>query len=115
MTYTFKLAKRMAIIWQQAVTILRFTFCCLLALVSWYKEINTRHDVRLGLGFLSVVIGDIKVRRLELQHPELRRQRLRNHPRRRVSDKHPVQEFHHPWHPMIWQFVFVGIVRVTGD
>jgi hypothetical protein len=106
MTYTFKLAKRMAIIWLQVSAVLRFASCCLVALVSWYKNLERHRGLQLALGLFSVLTGEVTVRRIVCN---------RRNPGRRVGDRHPVQEFRHPWRPLVWQFVFVGIVRVAGD
>jgi hypothetical protein len=115
MTYTFKLAKRMAIIWLQVSAVLRFASCCLVALVSWYKNLERHRGLQLALGLFSVLTGEVTVRRIVLQETDRRRVCNRRNPGRRVGDRHPVQEFRHPWRPLVWQFVFVGIVRVAGD
>jgi hypothetical protein len=112
-TYTFKLSKRMSIIWRSATWI---PFLVALTLLATLPPLSYRINLSvLWLSVAKLLAGKVRINRLVLSHGNGRTRTRRVYGGRRISDHHPAWELSAPSGGAIWLFVFVGFTRVFSS
>ena len=110
MTYTFKLSRRLSVMWRKTGWLLILGISSAIVALPWHTSLST-----LSLFWLvAKVIGPIGVERYSLPASDRRQSRAASAFKRRKSDLHHSWQIFGPTGRFIWQVTLLGVVKVVG-